>query len=147
MRLGQLARKLAVRPGEIVNFLAAQNIQIEEGTNTRIEEVHVEMIVAKFAPDQAETLLSTMADEPVLSEPLSIIPQETSSVVAEPTVHPTIENKSEETIELIKAPKIELSGLKVLGKIELPDTKKKELSPSESELSTPSDVEIGRAHV
>jgi hypothetical protein len=32
MRLGQLARKLAVIPAEIVEFLAANNIRIDEST-------------------------------------------------------------------------------------------------------------------
>ena len=42
---------------------------------------------------------------------------------------PTNEITEEKEVELIKAPKVELSGLKVLGKIDLPEPKKKETTP------------------
>ena len=50
MRLGQLARKLALRPDEIVEFLSAKNIQIEDNSNTKLEDDHVTLIIKKFAP-------------------------------------------------------------------------------------------------
>jgi len=46
-------------------------------------------------------------------------PIETSAAAADPVTDPEI--RAEVKIEVIKAPKVELSGLKVLGKIELPE--------------------------
>lgn len=139
MRLGQLARKLAVRPIEIVNFLAIQNIRIEVGSNIRIEDDHVDMIVRRFAPEGTEVLLtqelhsSESSDDDdeddragTISSTIDEAKPELAGVEAEPSPEGV---NQEEKIELIKAPKVELSGLKVLGKIELPETKKKE-SPS-----------------
>ena len=54
MRLGQLARKLALKPVEIVGYLAKQNIMIEDGGNTKLEDDHVALILQKFAPEPAE---------------------------------------------------------------------------------------------
>jgi len=136
MRLGQLARKIALRPAEIVAFLAKNNIQVEEGSNTRIEDNHVSLIMNHFAPDQMAEMVAELAAE-----------KGTSLSEVEVKPEPVIETKEEDTlaqvvdispitpepvIELIKAPKVELSGLKVLGKIELPEPKKKETQKLES---------------
>ena len=53
MRLAQLARKLVIRPTVIVEFLIEHNIQIEDGSNTRLEDDHVALIMQKFAPARA----------------------------------------------------------------------------------------------
>jgi hypothetical protein len=123
MRLGQLARRLSLRPVQIVEFLANNNIQIDPNSNTRLEEVYVSMIVQRYAPESLVAIVNE--------------PDEVEEVVSEPTT-PTIqedvteqhliieEPKSAEEIEVIRVQKIELSGLKVLGKIELPEPKKRE---------------------
>jgi type IV secretory pathway VirJ component len=136
MRLGQLARKLALRPAEIVGFLAKNGIQIEEGSNTRIEDDHVSLIMNHFAPERMAEMTAELAAEkiPLIpevevgSEPVKEIKvEEIQSRMADvPSVNP------EPVVELIKAPKVELSGLKVLGKIELPESKKKEPQQVES---------------
>ncbi len=130
MRLGQLARKLALRPAEIVGFLAKNSIQIEDGSNTRIEDDHVSLIMNRFAPDRMAEMTAelaaeknpTIAEEVAKPEPVNEVKLENvQSLIADiPLDNP------EPVIELIKAPKVELSGLKVLGKIELPEPKKKE---------------------
>ncbi len=153
MRLGQLARKLAVRPIEIVNFLAVKNIHVEDGSNTRIEDDHVAMIVRKFAPERAEALLTPHHTDALADDEVPIPAENTSFMPDEPTIElaGAEDEKSpdgvnpEEKFELIKAPKVELSGLKVLGKIELPEAKKKESPPAE--LESPSEntpVDPGR---
>src|SRR5689334_19628909 len=115
MRLGQLARKLSLRPAQIVEFLSQHNIQIEDNSNTRIEDQHAELVVNHFAPGTFQQV--ELADEP----------EETAPVEAELPV--IVTDSSEQTTiepEVIRVQKIELSGLKVLGKIELPEPKKKE---------------------
>ncbi|NOT74112.1 MAG: hypothetical protein HOP08_04225 [Cyclobacteriaceae bacterium] len=135
MRLGQLARKLDLRPIEIVDFLAKQSIQIESGGNTRIEDEHVAMILQKFDPQglsgKAEEVVEveSVVIEEITPEPVEVI--QPLSTISMPEV------LKEEKIEVIKAPKVELSGLKVLGKIELPEPKKKEV-PATTEEPSPS---------
>lgn len=143
MRLGQLARKLAIRPIEIVNFLAFKDILVEDGSNTRIEDDHVAMIVRKFAPERTEDILTPHPTDALADDEVRIPAENTSFMLHEPAVElanaeaekPPDGVKPEEKLELIKAPKIELSGLKVLGKIDLPETKKKESPPADLESS------------
>lgn len=133
MRLGQLARKLALRPGEIVEFLAKNNIHIDEGTNTRIDEVYVKLIQDRYAPELQITTPTLEHEE--IKQPLASAveverivekPQEIEDTKIDLPQHPEVD---EEIPEVIKAPKISLSGLKVLGKIELPEVKKKDPTP------------------
>ncbi len=124
MRLGQLARKLALKPVEIVDFLARNAVQIESGNNTRIEDDHVVLVLQKYAPGELiENVEKAIAEEEKTPEAPGYIVTESPSIELVATEEPILE---EEKVEVIKAPKIELSGLKVLGKIELPETKKKE---------------------
>ena len=76
MRLGQLARKLAVKQNELVDFLAQKNIQIENGGNTKIEEAHLVLLLEKFAPAGLELSASEITEPEVIEEPQqSIDPQ------------------------------------------------------------------------
>lgn len=121
MRLGQLARKLSLRPAQIIEFLAQNNIIIEDSSNTRIEDNHTELVVNHFAPGTFQQV-SESVDEP---EEISTVADE--PLIVEVTTQPvTSEPQENQESEVIRVPKIELSGLKVLGKIELPETKKKE---------------------
>jgi hypothetical protein len=135
MRLGQLARKLEVRPLEIINFLANNKISIENSTNARLDADHVALVTQHFSPTSfsrhdADTIETT-----------NTVPDNTNTTVSQIATPDSLEMANEaafsEQNEVIKAPKIELSGLKVLGKIELPEIKKKEpdksLEKSESD--------------
>lgn len=138
MRLGQLARKLALRPAEIVEFLAMHHIQIEEGSNTRIEDEHVSLIMTQFAPERLAEVNTELAAEKELQQLSEVPPQPravSSEVKSAGSVSAVTENLETPApiVEVIKAPKIELSGLKVLGKIELPEPKKKEQQSVESD--------------
>ncbi len=135
MRLGQLARKLAIRPSEIAEFLASKHIQIEEGSNTRLEDDHVAMIMKEFAlsanaelaaeldfnedPDDGDSrLLETKTDEKERYSDEKLIAEISSPAGS----------VQEEKPAVIKAAKVELPGLKVVGKIDFPEPKKKEPS-------------------
>lgn len=145
MRLSQLARKLALRPSEVVTFLSAYQITLEEGLNARLTDEQVEKVVRYFAPDR----LSEIKAEPVKEEIKPEIKQEEAVLTVEEeqpeVVVPIIESVAvsqiaqaeEEKTDVIKVPKVELAGLKVLGKIELPEAKKKTTEqPGETEPST-----------
>ncbi len=138
MRLGQLARKLALRPSQIVDYLATLQVSPEEGSNTRLSDEVTGQVVLHFAPDRLNEILTReeKSPEPVttsapVEEPSVDIRMEEEVVRVEAVQSPVIET-SEEKPEVIKASKVELTGLKVLGKIELPEPKKKTTPVSES---------------
>ncbi|HWA33711.1 MAG TPA: hypothetical protein VG737_06255 [Cyclobacteriaceae bacterium] len=132
MRLGQLARKLAVKQSDLVDFLALNNIHIESGGNTKIEEQHLTLLIEKFAPAGFALSPSEIAEPESSAEPeKQPEPQPTADLQINPEKE--ITGIEDQKIELIKAPKIELSGLKVLGKIELPEPRKKESTAEDPE--------------
>ena len=127
MRLGQLSRKLGISTSEIINFLASKNISIGEDSNTKVDDEHAHWITEKYAPHLLEVVDAGISEERV--EPT--ITTESPITNSEVSVQATeiVDAISQEPLatdeqalpEVIKAPKIELSGLKVLGKIELPE--------------------------
>ena len=140
MRLGQLARKLALRPLQIVDYLAAQQITPDEGSNARLSDEVTRRVVLHFAPERLNEIMAveeknaepTVTPAPVQEEPVITNKQE-EVIAVEATPSPVIEAAEEKAeVEVIKAPKVELSGLKVLGKIELPEPKKKTTPVTES---------------
>ena len=129
MRLGQLARKLDITPAEIERYLYANGTFVEAGSNSRLEDADVHRVIVHFAPNllaevnrelEAEHLQESKA-EPASETKVSDVTEEVTSVPAIQTPAPDPTDKP----EVIKAPKVELQGLKVLGKIELPEPKKK----------------------
>jgi hypothetical protein len=142
MRLGQLARKLNVGPNQIVEFLATQNIVIETGANTRIHQDYVLLATRHFGQDMpVEGSLDEAIENhvDVSSEP-SVVPN--AEQIEESQEENAASDPAIEKAEVIKAPKIELSGLKVLGKIELPELPKKE--PQAVNENTPRQKDIGK---
>ena len=134
MRLGQLARKLALRPSEIVEFLAENNVQIAEGTNVRMEKDQITLVMKKFVPgwvEAPETEDVEAQEEIRRVEPVAEVhvPNEETETIAESDTEQPLPPDGD---EVIRAPKIELSGLKVVGKIYLPEPKKKE-EPAQQE--------------
>jgi len=146
MRLGQLARKLTVRPDQIVEFLASKNIQIENGSNTRLDDIHVALLVEKFGGEGFEMTPQELATDDFIPEVISDVMESPESEKVEDnnghTESPVLEAQTQqEKQEVIKAPKVELSGLKVPGKIDLPEPKKKEQLPTEALPKTERDIE------
>ncbi|HTE31025.1 MAG TPA: hypothetical protein VK666_11675 [Chryseolinea sp.] len=136
MRLGQMARKLAITPSDIAQHLASQGITLDDNANTKLDESHVRIILQKFDPEGLAQSIAEQADDSL--EPVETIqntPIEDTTPIAVDSSEPTPEADADipdEQSEVIKAQKVSLTGLKVLGKIELPESKKEipELSPS-----------------
>jgi hypothetical protein len=134
MRLGQLSRKLGISTSEIIGFLASKNVAIGEDSNTKIEDDHTNWVIQKYAPELLE--IQTVIIPVEKPQPVEVVETPTPKA-AEPVNIPTITSEQpitdneqpsiDQLPEVIKAPKIELSGLKVLGKIEIPEKKKKEI--------------------
>lgn len=132
MRLGQLARKLSVRPSQIVDMLATNQQFLEDGSNAKLSDDLVKQIVLHFAPSRLAEIMTVQTQETEPDpQPEAII---TKVVEEHPQPEVTTEVKQEvEDTETIRAPKVELAGLKVLGKIELPVPRKKEETKPEGE--------------
>jgi hypothetical protein len=126
MRLAQLARKVSIKQSEIIEFLATQQITVQDSSNARIEDEHMKVVVGHFAPALLEEISAQSADEEKIES--AEIPVEVAATTHhEPiaSAEVVIENNNQ-PIEVIKVPKVELPGLKVIGKIELPEPKKKD---------------------
>jgi hypothetical protein len=124
MRIGQLARRLELSPSQILEFLTSQNIETEGGANSRLSDDVVTKIIGHFAPGKlSEPIVEEVVEEPVPAMPVAEEP------VAEETTHEATP-EGETLPEVIRVSKIELQGLKVLGKIDLPEPKKKVESTS-----------------
>jgi hypothetical protein len=142
MRLGQLARKLELRPAEIIEFLATKNIIIEDDANAKVEDNYVTLVFQQFAPDreaedtrEVDAPARRTADEPI---------GEANALDEIPAASSAPSESEAERMDVIKAPKVELSGLKVLGKIDLPGTRKKQAETPQENSDTEQPREFSR---
>jgi hypothetical protein len=141
MRLGQLSRKLGVSTSQIIDFLASKDIAIGEDSNAKIEDEHANWVTQKYAPQLMEAVTIAISEEK--AEPVGIVESPVPTEAIEAVVVPASIDEQPATdtvllpIEVIKAPKIELSGLKVLCKIEIPEKKKKETASDAMASGTP----------
>lgn len=97
MRLGQLARKLDIKTQEIVSYLEKQNVVIENTSNTKIPEEHIESISEHFAPVIEEELIEIPEPVVVIEETLEPIEDVVSPVVDEANDPETKAEESSET--------------------------------------------------
>ena len=150
MRISSLARKIKVKPSELIMFCEQNAIELDSGAHSKLSPDQVEKIYAEFAPEflqQEDKTLEDSVDE--APEPIDV-PESTEEVVeasnepVPPKEEPAMveeevtqerardnitekeEEVTEEEVEVIRAPKITLPGLKVKGKIDLPEPKKPE---------------------
>jgi len=138
MRLGQISRKFDLKPQQIREFILNEfNITIVDDPNYKLDDMHVEAIQNAFVSKE-ENENSTIKPQKLIDideiKVTSFVPpineiNENETSITKDTL-PELE-KSEIDVftplpvdpnaELIKAPKIKLEGLKVIGKIELPE--------------------------
>lgn len=119
-------------PSEIVQYLASRNSVIDDNANARLSDDQVSLVIGRFAPHLNEVVHVEATVEPEVVTPEVVVPGADVETVVEAIASETPLLDGEEGAEvleepeLIKAPKVTLTGLKVLGKIELPEAKKKE---------------------
>ena len=118
MRLAQLARKLSVRPSEIVDLLSHDQVYFEDGTNAKLNDELVKRVVLHFAPERVTEIMLVQTSE---------VNEQESQPQPETVSEPSIEVKTESIPEVsnpvtvtdlpetIRVQKVELTGLKVLG--------------------------------
>lgn len=163
MRLSQLARKLGVTQNEINRILSDKGIEGPLTGNTKLEEKNVQLLYDHFGykeeeHDEVEALTETeeVPAPPVLpsDEQLTDDTSSTNNTEAdiqpieeevkkepepeqEPKVEVTAEEENKEAekseIEVIRAKKIKLEGIKVVGKIDLPEPPEKLQPEAETE--------------
>lgn len=141
MRLGQLARKLALRPADIVEFLAENNIVIADNANTRLKNEETNLVMKRFVPGWTETAdveeVAEPEEETTSAQPVAELVTSEEDTAAQVQEVDSDQDTPKENAEIIRAPKIELSGLKVVGKIDLPEPKKKEETSSVETTDSP----------
>ncbi|MEQ8339242.1 MAG: hypothetical protein RIA62_17915 [Cyclobacteriaceae bacterium] len=150
MRISSLARKIKVKPSELIVYCEQNAIELDSGAHSKLSPDQVEKIYAEFAPEflpqEDKTLEAPVGETPepidvpepteevleASNEPLP--PKEEPAMVEEEATQEPVSDKTtekeeevtEEEVEVIRAPKITLPGLKVKGKIDLPEPKKPE---------------------
>lgn len=172
MRLGQLSRKIGVQPSRISAFLEGENYTLEAGSNSKLTEeqellvkTHFEYAEEEVAPaidipiveekvpeTNTETIKEIQSTEQVEEETATIvnvlneeiIETEVVEVVNDdiPLETELTDNDAPVEDEVIRAPKLKLEGLKVVGKIDLPEPKIKEDVTEAADLTESSDAEI-----
>lgn len=153
MRLVQLARKLGVTQNDIVSFLSANNIDIPPHGNSKLNEETITQILKHFpspeenvedpedsAPPQEAGINIADQVKPETEEEKDTPEEQHSSRPPEPATAgaedaesgpsadgPALpsEEQPQTEVEVIRAKKIKLEGIKVLGKIDLPEPVKK----------------------
>lgn len=132
MRLGQLSRKVNTKPTEILAYIKNE-FDVELGThlNTKVDDTLADKVISKFGkitqvesvPTIAELneteIVESVSDVDVIEE----VPTETVEKIETITEYAEKQDVNPEVIAnapLIKAPKVELSGPTVVGKIDLP---------------------------
>ena len=104
MRLGQLARKVNVKPAQIVSFLGKEhNILVDDNLNSKIEDATLALVLEKFkvekknaAPKVKEELVIT---ETIKEDITEEAPIEVKNSIEEEVALETVEDV-EEKIEL-----------------------------------------------
>lgn len=107
-----------------MDFLLSQGVEKYSGSNAKMDPDHVQLVINKFKPE----LLSS--SDKTLLPGINVASIDSEGPHAEGAVRQDFsdEKKSEqenilpesEKIEIIRAPKLKLQGVKVVGKIELP---------------------------
>lgn len=145
MRLAQIARKLKVKTSEVITFVDQKfEDQIQNAPNVKIPDAYVNDIIAHFTVIQEESIQKEEEVEeeaPLVPTPTKEIhedeEQEVLEINKENEQHDKVDPENleeEEQVEsdisgdeelniedgVIKAPKVEVKGIKVIGKIELP---------------------------
>ena len=146
MRLGQLARQLGITQKEIIDFLNQEGIEVASGSNTKIDDITSSKVIEHYAPepmtgeeklDEKATIEHRQESQEITESDDSIeqshSPQNENSDIAQKLELPVKESNDSDEIEVIRVKKIKLEGVKVVGKIDLPELVKNEKSASETE--------------
>lgn len=148
MRLSQIARKLGVTQTTITDLLVEKGYDAPKGGNAKLNEEEVTTLYKHFditvftEPEVVKELEKENIVEEQVTEPVPATVEEPETEVEEsaddnPKGDPAVESNSDveekETVEVIRAKKVKLDGIKIVGKIDLPEPKPKK-EPEEEEI-------------
>ena len=140
MRLGQVARKLNVGRNTIIEYLVDKGIKIDSSPNSKITADQYEILASEFAGsayDKEEasnlTIGANVPEDMAFGEEKETTPkkEEVSNVLiknitAEKSkVTPKEKSPRVKAVDKVKTEVPKLKGIKMLGKVELPDKKTK----------------------
>lgn len=124
MRLSQLARQVSKTSKELIVFLHSRGIKSYTSSNAKIDPDHVRLIQNHFGPESISSPEDTISAgkkdrefDPSLHDEQPLKPE----ISQKKTSKQAINLPEPEETEIIRAPKIKLQGVKVVGKIELPE--------------------------
>ncbi len=128
MRLGQLSRKINVKPTDIIDYLDKDlKVKMNSHLNSKVEDQYVDFIISHFSVNKKEEAVKSKDKEPHITEKEASEKKEKEVSEKKEKVKKTktpaeipLEKIEEDKIETIKASAQKLDGLKVIGKIELP---------------------------
>lgn len=148
MRLSQLARQLEISPSELIIFFKKNNIDRYTSHNNKIKEEDVDYALRYYKPlvVQNEKEAVPIDDNTVISvqgvEDSNAHQTELDNEVKPENINQESENQKDKNdlVELIRMPKIKLQGVKVVGKIELPDTSVKTADKQDPEQIPTSEI-------
>jgi len=135
MRLGQLSRKVDTKPSEILSYLKNEfDVELGSHLNTKVDDALTEKVIAKFkavvisestikTEDQTDAKVEVEKEPELESDPIeetNVEETEKPEPIAEFDRDQEIDEATRLSAEVIKAPKVELAGPTVVGKIDLP---------------------------
>ena len=123
-RLSKVARELNVGISTIVEFLGSQGKEVSANPNTKIDEELYMLLLEEFHKEKFE---KEKADKVNIDKP-------ERTVI---TISKEEQAKSEEKVDKIEAKADKLSGLSVVGKIDLDNKPAKKEPDSEKEVKEP----------
>lgn len=135
MRLIQLARELNISPGVLEDHLRASGSNTDINSNIRLDETTVIQLVEALAPARLKEFqgrqqrLTSEAQAAALvtaeAAPAEPVQPSADEVTVREELSADVQSDAVVLPDIIRAPKVELPGLKVVGKIELPEPPKK----------------------
>lgn len=129
MRLGQLSRQLNVSQKEIASFIKKEkDIELKVHPNVKVAEDLTELVISKFQ-SVGEPIENVEVNEP--KEKTKPIENKEADEDSKPIEYARGEEfiRPEGPIEKVKTEIPQLEGIKVVGKIDLPEFHKDELAP------------------
>ena len=131
MRLGQAARSFNTTTDKIAGLLKENFREVSSHPNVKVTDEEMEFLNSFFAPQEDEQEEVTQTEAIVSEEEAQVEDQsETPAFIEElrPKVITLEKEFTEQTegLDSYKAEKVSLDGLKVVGKIDLPEPKPKE---------------------
>jgi len=134
MRLSQLARKLEISPSDLILFFKKNKIGKYNSPNNKIEEEDLPLVLSHFKTEElveeigeeaSNDLASPEINRDKKNEENNVLPESNSTITPDESIRPESSEYAEDEIEVIRMQKIKLEGVKVVGKIDLPDPVKK----------------------